>query len=1053
MGPKRKDILCFLLLLFILPEALIWAGTTGKISGKVLEKSTSELMIGVNIVVEGTSLGGASDLDGNFVILNIPPGTYNIKASMIGYAPVVQSNVRVFIDQTTTVDFVMDPHAVATADVIVIAQREVVRKDVATSVVSFNSEEVKSLPIESISGIVGLQAGVEGGLVIRGGNADQSLFLLDGVTMRDPRNNQPISSVPMSAVSDISVERGGFNAEYGQLQAGMINVVTREGDKNKYYVTGTARYSPPQKKYFGISPFDPNSMWMRPYLDPAVSMVGTKNGPWDIYTQRQYPQFDGWNAISKLTFDQGEESALSPAGAQRLFEWQHRKREDVKSPDYNVDFGIGGPLIPFTDLNEKLGNSRFFLSYRNERDMLLVPLTRPDYYEDVLSLRLTFDISKSMKLDLTGTSGSSLNVAPNDLESLGSSDFLRTPDRITQDFYLQPASVEARLFLDSYYSLATVKNGSAAALFTHILSATSYYEVRLEYVYRTYDTGPIGLRDTTTRYEIFPGYFTTEAPFGFDPLMHTGIDQMWMGGHTSTTRDNSKISSTTLKGNFTSQLDVHNQFKAGLEFIYNDLNLDYGYNSAAFPNENSNVNAHYSPLRAAFYVQDKLEYKGWVANLGLRADYSNPNTQWAAVDTYNKYFFGGSYQGVVIPTEKTKTQFDLSPRLGISHPITEDSKLYFNYGHFRELPTYEQMFRESRGSGGLLKQYGNPNLLMQKTIAYELGYDHSLLDNLFLIQVAAFYRDISDQLENNNRFVSQRNGVDYFGVTNNNYQDIRGFELTIRKTGGQWIAGFINYTYQAVSGGNFGKANVSDDPTVQKGFDDRENSIPYYRNVPTPFARTSISFFTPTDLGKSNFSKLLFGAWNLTLLGDWRSGYPVTWNPNGITLGSPNLQRVDWWNLNLRFSKAIPMGIVHLTFLMDVSNVFNTKRLNLNAFYDSFDEQYYYGSLHLPESPAYKNIPGSDKAGDYRKEGVPYQPMEWTEILANQTNPLPNVIYYEKVTGKYWDFVNNAWAEVDPNRLNQVLNDKAYIDMPNMTSFWFLDPRQIYFGITATIDF
>jgi outer membrane receptor protein involved in Fe transport len=1054
MTPARRNssVTLVLLVLFLLRLPAL-AGTTGKITGRVIDKSTSEPLTGVNITVEGTFLGGSTDISGTYTILSVPPGSYRLKASLMGYGTTVVEDVRVVIDQTTNIGFELSEQVIESGEVVITAERRAVQRDVSTSVASVTNDEVSLLPVTSVSEVAGLQAGVEGGLVIRGGSADQSLFLLDGVTLRDPRNNQPISSVPLSAVKEMNIERGGFNAEYGQLQAGIINVVTREGEQNSYTVSITARYSPPARKYSGISPFDPNSMWLRPYLDPAVAWTGTQNGGWDIYTQRQYPQFEGWNSISAAMFASGSADALTPAGAQKLFMWQHRKREESNAPDYNIDFGIGGPLVPFSELNEKLGNLRFFLSYRNQRNVLLVPLTRSDYFEYIWSLRLTSDVGKGMKLDLTGTLGKSNNVAPNDVESLGSSDFLRSADRITRDFNLQPASVEARLFIDSYYSLADVANGSLAALFTHVLSPTAYYEIRLEHVYRTYETGPIAGRDTTRRYEIFPGYFVDESPFGFDPILHSGIGSgMWMGGHTSTTRDNSKISSTTFKGDFNTQIDDHNLIKAGLELVYSDLALDYGYVSQQFPNENDTTNYRRTPYRGALFLQDKLEFQGWIANLGLRADFSQANVQWPDVGVYDKSYFGASNPGLTIPTADSKMQFELSPRLGISHPITEDSKLFFNYGHFRQLPTYEELLRQSRGAGGVMKQYGDPSLAMAKTVAYELGYDHSLLGDSYLLQLAAFYRDVSN-LQRTTQYFSQRNGVNYVAANNNGYQDVRGFELTFRKTRGPWINGFVNYTYQAVSGGFFDRAAVSDDPTVQLQFDRDINSAPQYRSVARPYARLNVTFFTPPEMGDQGATRFLIGGWTLTLLGDWRAGDYVTWNPNQVALASPNLQMVDWYNLDLRMTKTFPIGPLHLTFLVDMTNVFDTRRLNLNTFYDGRDQQYYFESLHLPVSNAYDNIPGKDKAGDYRKEGVAYQPMEWTRLISNVTNPLPGVIYYEKETGRYMNFLNNQWSEVEAGRLQQVLDDKAYIDMPNMSSFWFLNPRNAYFGITATFNF
>ena len=92
--------------------------------------------------------------------------------------------------------------------------------------------------------------------------------------------------------------------------------------------------------------------------------------------------------------------------------------------------------------------------------------------------------------------------------------------------------------------------------------------------------------------------------------------------------------------------------------------------------------------------------------------------------------------------KSSEAQLTFSPRLGISHPITENSKLYFNYGHFKQLPSYELLLQLSRGTLQEVKRIGDPNLALAKTISYELGYDHVLFDN-YLIQLAGFYHDIT----------------------------------------------------------------------------------------------------------------------------------------------------------------------------------------------------------------------------------------------------------------------------------------------------------------------
>jgi outer membrane receptor protein involved in Fe transport len=1031
------------------------AGTTGKLTGHVVDKQSGEALVGVNITVEGTMLGASTNINGDFTILNIPPGTYKVRASLVGYTLTVVNEVRVFIDQTTKVPFDMPQQTVDMGEVIVTAERKAVRADVSTSVAAVTSDDIKTLPISSVQGVTTLQAGVEGGFVIRGGGSDQSLFLLDGATLRDPRNNQPITNVALSAVKEISIERGGFNAEYGQIRSGIVNVVTREGNTQGYTFSFTGRIAPPQSKYMGVSPYDPTSMWLRPYLDPAVAWTGTENGAWDEYTQKQYPTFAGWNAISQQLLTDGDPTNdLSPAGAQRLFQWQHRRTADTKAPDYNIDFGFGGP-IPF--VADQLGNLRFFLSYRNNREMLMVPLSYADYYEDWWSLRMTSDLGSGMKLDVEGTLGRSQNVAVNGTEQVSSTDYMRTPYQIAaQNDQAGEFVSPARIFVPSYYSLADVKHRSFSALFSHVVSPTTFYEVRAEYIYRSYNAHPMRDRDTTRSYELFPGYYVNEAPDGWSPVPDVGIgDGMFLGGHTSTARDSTKISAFTLKGNLTTQLDVHNQVKAGIEFVYNNLDLKYGIVNVVFPESNTRVAMAQFPIRAALYLQDKLEFTGFIANLGARFDYSSAQTEWPNVSSYDRSYYSAQYDpNAAYPMQKSNAQLIVSPRLGLSHPISENSKLFFNYGHFRQLPTYEQLLRMSRGAAYEMKNIGDPDLLMARTIAYELGYDHSFFDNYMLVQLAAFYRDISDQ-QAFTQYINARGDVNYQKANNDSYEDIRGFELTVRKTMGRWWAGFINFTYQATSGGHFGAAVQYEDPSAQRQYDQQTSNQYQYKPTPAPFARASVSFFSPDDYGQEGVQRLLLGGWNLTLLGDWRAGGYVTWNPKQVPLSAPNVNMVDWWNLNLRLTKMVPIGPVKLTFLMDVANAFNAKRMSLVSFYDYEDFLAYYGSLHLPASNAYDNIVGDDKAGAYRKNGVEYQPITWVQTTGSLPTTPDNarVIYYVKENGTYMNYANNAWTEVDAGRMQQILDDKAYIDMPNQTSFSFLDPRQIYFGVTLTLDF
>ena len=1056
----KYRIIALSIIVLLISVNVIFAGTTGKIAGKVTDRETGEPLFGASVRVQGTTLGAATDIDGYYVILNVPPGTQTVISSMIGYTSITVEEVRVRIDETSPVNIQMVSTAIEAGSVVVVAQRNIIKQDVSTSVTAIQPNEISTLPVTSINDVIGLQAGVEEGLVIRGGASDQALIQLDGVTLRDPRNNMPISSIALSSIQEVSIEKGGFNAEYGQVQSGVINIVAKEGSPTEYYGAIQTKYSPASPKYFGMSVYDPSSMWNKPYLDPAVCWTGTQNGAWDEYTQRQYPNFVGWNAVSKaLLADNNPNNDLSPAACQRIWEWQHRRKPVTDQPDYNIDASFGGP-VPF--ITSQLGNLRFFASYRLEREMFLIPLSRDDYKEYNWSLKVNSDISNNLKLMLTGATGkfytSALNPDDNQFNNTtfgingglawSPTDYFRSPLSIAQQLSDQRGS---RIFTDSWYSQAEVGYSSLSGKLTSLITSSTYYEIGVEYINRQYKTGPIAARDTVAKYEIFPGYYADEAPFGFDPRPITGIGDanMFFGGHSSQLRDSSKVSSYKIKFDLTSQINKEHLVKFGVEFSSFDLNLNYGKVSTFFGDLNY-VKERWQPYQLSAYAQDKIEMYGFIANLGLRMDLSNPNTNWVIVDPFDRAYFSGDYSAnAVYPTEKAKVDVAFSPRLGISHPITENSKLYFNYGHFKELPAYQEIFRIGRGTSRAMSNYGDPNLVLAKTVAYELGYDHVLF-NSYLLQVQAFYRDITDQ-QGFTQYTSDSKGIGYSIVNNNNYADIRGLEITLKKSEGDWLRGFATYTYQVVTNGAFGTTRINDDPAQQRLIDQTTQTLYQQKPVPQPHARVSLTFITPREFGPDYSGLQPLRNWSLDLLADWQAGQYVNYNPNQVLefVNVNNVQCTNYFNIDLRLNKTFEFKSFDVMLFVDVRNLLNIKRLSGAGFYDVYDQAFYFQSLHLPKSSAYNNIPGDDRIGDYRKEGAVFQPIEQVGSISglNIADAKAGAIYYDNGSGKYYEPSGGKWSEVESSRMQKILDDKAYIDMPNNSSFNFLNPRQVFFGI------
>ena len=131
-------------------------------------------------------------------------------------------------------------------------------KDVSASRMDIGSEFIKRLPVTTLDDVIGIQAGIEG-LTIRGGARNQTAFLVNGFLFNDERVNNPYTSISLNSIKEIQVQTGGFNAEYGNIRSGLINIITDEGDPEQYNGAMTVRYSEPAPKHFGESLYGPSS--------------------------------------------------------------------------------------------------------------------------------------------------------------------------------------------------------------------------------------------------------------------------------------------------------------------------------------------------------------------------------------------------------------------------------------------------------------------------------------------------------------------------------------------------------------------------------------------------------------------------------------------------------------------------------------------------------------------------------------------------------------------------------------------------------------------------
>ncbi len=217
----------FLIFLSLIPSISL-ADTSGKLTGRITDKKTGEPLIGVNIVVQGTSIGTATDFEGYFVIINVPPNVYNVRISSVGYESKVVQGIAINSGQTTTLNEKLSEQVIEGNEVVVIAEKPIVDTRQTSAVAIMNKEQIAVLPVQNLQDIVNLQAGVVDGH-FRGGRKGEVQYQVDGVTVNNPLTNESVVSLDRSVLQEVQVISGTFDAEYGQAMSGVVNAILRSG--------------------------------------------------------------------------------------------------------------------------------------------------------------------------------------------------------------------------------------------------------------------------------------------------------------------------------------------------------------------------------------------------------------------------------------------------------------------------------------------------------------------------------------------------------------------------------------------------------------------------------------------------------------------------------------------------------------------------------------------------------------------------------------------------------------------------------------------------------
>jgi hypothetical protein len=1041
----RRIIGIVLIILFMLaynPSAK--AAATGKIVGIVLDIETGEPLPGANIVIQGTTMGATADPDGYFIILNVSPDIYNVQARMMGYESVTQTGVEVTTDHTTRIRFELKSTVVRGEGVTVRAEAELIKMDVSSSIVSAKTEEIEAVPLVSdIGDYVNLQSGVQN-WEVRGGGTDQTAFMSNGLMLVDNRSNSMLMEPNISTIKELNIIKGGFNAEYGNVRSGIINVITKDPSSKGYNGTINFRYIPAQMKHRGPSVFEWDNFMLRPYLDTTTLDSTGMNVAFDGYSawRAEYGEEAARDTIEKYRKDTwegwnsyGPENGMTPEQAMEQFIWTHcaegaldlvpedytghsRDRSYGNEPDWNVDGAFGGP-VPL--IGQHLGDLAFLVSYRTDYQQFGLPVTQGhEFYNDWNgSFKLTSHLSQNLKLSAetmkeviytlgsyaTGEkSGGSVGILGGG--SYGKGDpggfFLSGDDVFNKEKseYVDGEWGLNTLYYPIAFSPAVVDKNMQGISISHALSPSTFYTLRFTHIDAEnkcngvfgVDTGqtafqqiinpgvaPLPERDTSTTYTLPSGIEVTETPYGYvyDELERSA-DGVSTGGNGACQIELSSVSTYNFKFDITSQINRFNEVKGGFIFNYDDM---YTYAEKNFPGyaggEGWIIEWDQQPIRGGAYIQDKLEFEGFIANIGFRMDYSNPNCEWPTLERYAQVLTAplkDTLRSDNPPSEvmePAEYQMQWSPRIGISHPISENAKLYFNYGHFYSMAPSKEMYLIHFGKqSDPLAALGNPSASMPKTVAYELGADFNIKE-MFRVHLAGYYKDVDRQTAWV-RYESYYGDVNYATVENKNYEDIRGFELRFEKSYGRFLKGWVNYDYMVQTKGTVGREYYYEyEATNQtEGMRDPIQETP----LPQPRMNVFIQLLSPKDWGP------ILGGFSLSFLYEWEAGWYESW-PLRMDLPrfTNNLQWQPWRTLDMRLNKNISYAGIRMNVFMEVENLLDWWYLDPNGFGGAGDDkETYLNSLKLDiyDDPVFEDNPtyeaGNDKVGELCSEEKPY---------------------------------------------------------------------------------
>jgi len=933
------------------------AATIGKISGIVTAEATKQPLANAKVTIVGTSTTATTNDSGYYVMTNIDPGGYDVQVELTGYRSKTVQATTVFAGLTTTINFALEVSEVVEIEgITVTAQKPLIKKDVTQTTRIIEADEITSMPRDTVNGILQTQAGVavlnsSGSLHIRGGRSMEIKYLIDGIPVNDPIGRGLGLQISTNALEQMEVITGGFNAEHGDAQSGIINLITKAGT---HKFTGRVRYRVGQWGQHHGDPIygpwlDPDEGFRPVALEPFRGIFIGK--PYDYQTPYRGNSVTVGELAEREGDDKVEFTEIAPGVYADRTENPLQPVIDTETSEPKVNEETGEVVMarqPFRDADGTV------IDYETKQVTLL-----DGYIVDLEQYSGQFNDTKDYKLSpshigelalsgpiwgnrLTFSFASQLRRDESYLPNSGSGGHTlqgKLKFEITPELKLTASGLyDVREFNNYGGSLRFVPGAievdnrdgrSLSVQLSHNINSGTFYTLTFGQFHRSFGSHQPGkvwdpLNKTFEENAYDPelsfeqnqkeGRIRNPAQQAYNDTTYdvAGDNNFWTDRNSTT---------SIFKGVFASQITENHLFQTGIEFSTNHL-----YNLGTTNYGSSNLYVEYydvTPTSISLYAQDKMEYEGMIVNAGLRYDIYDPDgispkdpldplvlneddgTIKLDYDTYN----------VGLPVIKDPVEASvkhmLAPRLGISFPVTDRAKLHFTYGHYYQIPRGDDLYENlSFDMRGAIRRRGNPDLEPERTIAYEVGIAQQFTDDL-TFDITGFTKDINNLVSSVH--VDITNDYSYF--INDIYGRVQGVELSIRKwrTGGGPVSGMLSYTYSVAKG---------------KGSSRNLGYLTYYRQQPEvteshPLAwdqRHIISAFLDIQLPFTSA---------VNFVGRYASGLPYTPNPRAPIKPAINSKRYPaTYNVDALVSKRSTISGITYTFFADIRNIFNTKNLD-----------------------------------------------------------------------------------------------------------------------------